>query len=181
MTTSRSLIVEEEVISLLGETAIPDRRRRNCGVWLGSSHSRVQIAMASLVLGLVATAGWVTVQRDEVAPTSHSWIQQLYNLAGSGDPHVAMHTAAGAANGYGGNKTVLRVPKLAQQRTGRRRIFVEFQTNSFRHLNHRRTSKKHIGGKARQGGGSAGAVKTCLLYTSPSPRDATLSRMPSSA
>ena len=26
-----------------------------------------------------------------------------------------------------------------------------------------------------------GAAKTCLLYTSPSPRDATLSRMPSSA
>ena len=26
-----------------------------------------------------------------------------------------------------------------------------------------------------------GRVKTCLLYTSPSPRDATLSRMPSSA
>ena len=26
-----------------------------------------------------------------------------------------------------------------------------------------------------------GTVKTCLLYTSPSPRDATLSRMPSSA
>ena len=28
---------------------------------------------------------------------------------------------------------------------------------------------------------SGGAGKTCLLYTSPSPRDATLSRMPSSA
>ena len=28
---------------------------------------------------------------------------------------------------------------------------------------------------------TAGMVKTCLLYTSPSPRDATLSRMPSSA
>ena len=28
---------------------------------------------------------------------------------------------------------------------------------------------------------SAGEVRTCLLYTSPSPRDATLSRMPSSA
>ena len=28
---------------------------------------------------------------------------------------------------------------------------------------------------------SAGRVPTCLLYTSPSPRDATLSRMPSSA
>ena len=27
----------------------------------------------------------------------------------------------------------------------------------------------------------AGVVKDCLLYTSPSPRDATLSRMPSSA
>ena len=29
--------------------------------------------------------------------------------------------------------------------------------------------------------GSDGEAKTCLLYTSPSPRDATLSRMPSSA
>ena len=29
--------------------------------------------------------------------------------------------------------------------------------------------------------GCAGATYTCLLYTSPSPRDATLSRMPSSA
>ena len=30
-------------------------------------------------------------------------------------------------------------------------------------------------------GGLAAALSTCLLYTSPSPRDATLSRMPSSA
>ena len=30
-------------------------------------------------------------------------------------------------------------------------------------------------------GGSAGVGKTCLLYTSPSPRDGLLSRMPSSA
>ena len=30
-------------------------------------------------------------------------------------------------------------------------------------------------------GKSTSSVKTCLLYTSPSPRDATLSRMPSSA
>ena len=30
-------------------------------------------------------------------------------------------------------------------------------------------------------GGSDGKSKSCLLYTSPSPRDATLSRMPSSA
>ena len=29
--------------------------------------------------------------------------------------------------------------------------------------------------------GPNGSGKTCLLYTSPSPRDATLSRMPSSA
>ena len=29
--------------------------------------------------------------------------------------------------------------------------------------------------------GTPGHVNTCLLYTSPSPRDATLSRMPSSA
>ena len=29
--------------------------------------------------------------------------------------------------------------------------------------------------------GGIGAYKACLLYTSPSPRDATLSRMPSSA
>ena len=34
------------------------------------------------------------------------------------------------------------------------------------------------GGSASSGTGSSG---TCLLYTSPSPRDATLSRMPSSA
>ena len=33
----------------------------------------------------------------------------------------------------------------------------------------------------QQRGGNAGYVGTCLLYTSPSPRDATLSRMPSSA
>ena len=31
------------------------------------------------------------------------------------------------------------------------------------------------------GGGEAKVLSTCLLYTSPSPRDATLSRMPSSA
>ena len=41
------------------------------------------------------------------------------------------------------------------------------------------------GGGAKYGGGGGGGavvhVETCLLYTSPSPRDATLSRMPSSA
>ena len=35
-------------------------------------------------------------------------------------------------------------------------------------------SEKQTNGKGRRG-------KNCLLYTSPSPRDATLSRMPSSA
>ena len=41
----------------------------------------------------------------------------------------------------------------------------------------------YTGGKMIHGhrGGVIGAVVTCLLYTSPSPRDATLSRMPSSA
>ena len=34
---------------------------------------------------------------------------------------------------------------------------------------------------ASQGGPNSDGVYTCLLYTSPSPRDATLSRMPSSA
>ena len=34
---------------------------------------------------------------------------------------------------------------------------------------------------AAHGGNRTGRVFTCLLYTSPSPRDATLSRMPSSA
>ena len=34
---------------------------------------------------------------------------------------------------------------------------------------------------ARGGQGCAGQLRNCLLYTSPSPRDATLSRMPSSA
>ena len=32
-----------------------------------------------------------------------------------------------------------------------------------------------------EAGGASYAVEPCLLYTSPSPRDATLSRMPSSA
>ena len=33
----------------------------------------------------------------------------------------------------------------------------------------------------RKGSPRAGLIQDCLLYTSPSPRDATLSRMPSSA
>ena len=39
---------------------------------------------------------------------------------------------------------------------------------------------KRAGGKKGGGKGSKGGT-SCLLYTSPSPRDATLSRMPSSA
>ena len=40
-----------------------------------------------------------------------------------------------------------------------------------------------VGGMGTEGGPEAtgGIWGTCLLYTSPSPRDATLSRMPSSA
>jgi len=37
------------------------------------------------------------------------------------------------------------------------------------------------GGAFVLNGGEAGLAEPCLLYTSPSPRDATLSRMPSSA
>ena len=37
------------------------------------------------------------------------------------------------------------------------------------------------GGKTERSANPADSVETCLLYTSPSPRDATLSRMPSSA
>ena len=35
--------------------------------------------------------------------------------------------------------------------------------------------------RAQRGHGGSGGNKTCLLYTSPSPRDGLLSRMPSSA
>ena len=35
--------------------------------------------------------------------------------------------------------------------------------------------------QATDTGGKDGTIRACLLYTSPSPRDATLSRMPSSA
>ena len=38
-----------------------------------------------------------------------------------------------------------------------------------------------VRGKRRRFGKTMGQSKACLLYTSPSPRDATLSRMPSSA
>ena len=38
----------------------------------------------------------------------------------------------------------------------------------------------HFSNKGR-GGKTVTVIKGCLLYTSPSPRDATLSRMPSSA
>ena len=38
-----------------------------------------------------------------------------------------------------------------------------------------------IAGRVRDGTAASAHAKTCLLYTSPSPRDATLSRMPSSA
>ena len=47
-----------------------------------------------------------------------------------------------------------------------------------------RTTWAEARGHATQtvgGGFRARGVETCLLYTSPSPRDATLSRMPSSA
>ena len=42
-------------------------------------------------------------------------------------------------------------------------------------------SIKHILVRHEQGAGHAAEGYACLLYTSPSPRDATLSRMPSSA
>ena len=39
--------------------------------------------------------------------------------------------------------------------------------------------KKHV--KPRQAGDQGGIIEACLLYTSPSPRDRSVSRMPSSA
>ena len=44
-----------------------------------------------------------------------------------------------------------------------------------------KTIKNEIIEKSKSDSVVMGRVKTCLLYTSPSPRDATLSRMPSSA
>ena len=38
-----------------------------------------------------------------------------------------------------------------------------------------------LGGSVDGSGGASEMANACLLYTSPSPRDATLSRMPSSA
>ena len=43
------------------------------------------------------------------------------------------------------------------------------------------TGKLYCRGSSRIAGEIEGQVISCLLYTSPSPRDATLSRMPSSA
>ena len=51
------------------------------------------------------------------------------------------------------------------------------QTNSFLHLSTGELLRKEIEMNTALGI----QVKDCLLYTSPSPRDATLSRMPSSA
>ena len=52
-------------------------------------------------------------------------------------------------------------------------------------LNNWEKKEKPIQGMMGMGGGATGylvgGVAGCLLYTSPSPRDATLSRMPSSA
>ena len=44
-----------------------------------------------------------------------------------------------------------------------------------------RAEERHGGKVVVVGIGSAGPIETCLLYTSPSPRDGLLSRMPSSA
>ena len=48
-------------------------------------------------------------------------------------------------------------------------------------LSFRREKYVPRGGPDGGDGGNGGSVYLCLLYTSPSPRDATLSRMPSSA
>ena len=45
---------------------------------------------------------------------------------------------------------------------------------------HGDTSRKNIG-SLKSGSGTVDLIYTCLLYTSPSPRDGLLSRMPSSA
>ena len=63
-------------------------------------------------------------------------------------------------------------------------IFIDHTTTSFKlakHLNESLKSKNIAFIDAPVSGGEAGAINGCLLYTSPSPRDATLSRMPSSA
>ena len=53
---------------------------------------------------------------------------------------------------------------------------LEVQTNSYKHF-----LQSAINKDKRLDQGLEHVFKSCLLYTSPSPRDATLSRMPSSA
>ena len=61
------------------------------------------------------------------------------------------------------------------------RNFVHYIAESQRRQLHVSLASCHFYSVLMDGSTDKGRVKNCLLYTSPSPRDATLSRMPSSA
>ena len=81
------------------------------------------------------------------------------------------------ADGISGLETVQEIRQLAGRSTGLTPVAqvreLEKLRNSRPNLDGRRIAIGHFG--------DCGALATCLLYTSPSPRDRTRSRMPSSA
>ena len=67
---------------------------------------------------------------------------------------------------------------------GGKKISNKYLTIFFKKLSDKNNKKLNISFVAKKKIGNAvsrNKIKSCLLYTSPSPRDATLSRMPSSA
>ena len=104
------------------------------------------------------------------------WPSSVHNRAQARGRLLALYCQLGKAFDHSGSCKHMDCAKICPQRKNFHRIkTARYGTNmpsAFHHM-HQIIKPRTV----RHGG----CIKGCLLYTSPSPRDATLSRMPSSA
>ena len=144
------------------------------------SHSIMLLLVLSIVscLSQIMSSGLVSETRDDVEPTtssSTSCTSGLFFNAYIGGVVMANQTIP--ERRFENNCTEIGGAMLATLSANVIINSTLMENSAVCFMNH----SSYFGSILYSENGFLGARRTCLLYTSPSPRDATLSRMPSSA
>ena len=173
---------EEEVIG----KAYDSRLMRRLLTYLRPYKWHVVIALVAIVLKSVADVLGPFLTKIAIdkylakAPNSHSWIGDRLSSA----PLVGIAQIGGLYIGLLILTFALEfIQTYTMQWTGQKVMF-DLRSQIFRHLQHMHVGffdKNPVGRLVTRVTTDVDALNDCLLYTSPSPRDLSTSRMPSSA